>query len=138
MRSGLFYSFISLTSLGNAVISLRKDPPFQSIPANPKPDNEYNRGRTQLTREPVRSREIPSTVYGAQSIDLPFGRLYYGNMKFFSKGQLNTPDGITDVWRSGVNDFANQSACRISDNAFFISKIAIHPYFLKYADLSRM
>ena len=37
----------------------------------------------------------------------------------------------------GGTDSATQSACGIPDNAYYISKVAIHPYFLKYADLSR-
>lgn len=58
-------------------------------------------------------------------------------MKFFPAGQLNTPTGDTDQWMPGATDSASQSACGIPDNAFQISKVAIHPYFLKYADLSR-
>ncbi|KAK4690929.1 hypothetical protein P7C71_g5966, partial [Lecanoromycetidae sp. Uapishka_2] len=65
-------------------------------------------------------------------------------MKFFSAGQLNTPTGMKDEWintpanptQNGI-DSANQSACGIPDNAYSITKVAIHPYFLKYADLSR-
>ena len=52
---------------------------------------------------------------------------------FFKEGELNSPGAITDQWKPGQNDFANQSACGIPDNAFFNSKVAIHPYWLKYA-----
>ena len=58
-------------------------------------------------------------------------------MKFFSAGQLNTASGDTDEWLPQGTDSATQSACGIPDNAYSISKVAIHPYFLKYADLSR-
>lgn len=58
-------------------------------------------------------------------------------MKLFPAGQLNTPDNDTDLWQPQGQDSASQSACGIPDNAFSISKVAIHPYFLKYADLSR-
>lgn len=58
-------------------------------------------------------------------------------MKFFSAGQLNTPTGDTDEWLPQGTDSATQSACGIPDNAYSISKVAIHPYFLKYVDLSR-
>lgn len=59
-------------------------------------------------------------------------------MKFFPKGQLNSAADDTDLWlNQGGTDSATQSACGIPDNAFSISKVAIHPYFLKYADLSR-
>lgn len=61
----------------------------------------------------------------------------HGDMKFFSAGHLNTPTGDTDEWLPQGTDSANQSACGIPDNAYSISKVAIHPYFLKYADLSR-
>ena len=58
-------------------------------------------------------------------------------MKFFPAGQLNSPTDDTDDWLPQGTDSATQSACGIPDNAFSISKVAIHPYFLKYADLSR-
>ena len=63
--------------------------------------------------------------------------LQHGNLKLFPAGQLNTPDNDTDLWQPQGQDSASQSACGIPDNAFSISKVAIHPYFLKYADLSR-
>lgn len=138
VETKLLLGFFALAPLVSTAIISRYDPPLQVIPATVKPDNTFNAGTYHLVREPEISTEIPPAVYGARPIDLPFGRLYHGNMKYFSKGQLNTPDGITDVYTPGVNDFANQSACGIFDNAFHISKVAIHPYFLKYADLSRM
>ena len=58
-------------------------------------------------------------------------------MKFFPLGQLNSDTNDTDLWYPQGTDSAQQSACGIPDNAFTISKVAIHPYFLKYADLSR-
>ena len=63
--------------------------------------------------------------------------IQHGNMKFFPAGQLNSATGDTDLWLPQGTDSATQSACGIPDNAFSISKVAIHPYFLKYADLSR-
>lgn len=128
---------VSIVSIVSGAIIPRDDPSFQSIPTTSQPDNTFNNGKERLNREPDVVPDIPSAVYGARSIDIPFGRLYHGNLKYFKQGQLNTPDGITDRWQPGVNDFANQSACGIPDNAFHVSKVAIHPYFLKYADLSR-
>lgn len=58
-------------------------------------------------------------------------------MKFFPTGQLNAQTSDTDLWPPQGTDSATQNACGIPDNAFSISKVAIHPYFLKYADLSR-
>ena len=66
-------------------------------------------------------------------MDTPFALLNQGNLKLFTAGQLNTPEGTTDDWDPGVDDFASQSACGIPDNAFEPSKVAIHPYWLKYA-----
>ena len=90
-----------------------------------------------LAAEPPDNGETPPAIYGARSIDLPFYRLYHGNLNFFPAGQLNSPTGVGDKWVPDGIDSANQSACGIPDNAFSISKVAIHPYFLKYADLSR-
>ena len=52
---------------------------------------------------------------------------------YFKEGELNVPGAITDQWNPGQYDFANQSACGIPDSAFLNSKVAIHPYWLKYA-----
>ena len=110
----------------------------QSVPNTP-PTKFFHQGVKQLTGEPPQDTTTPvPDVYGARDIDLPFYRLYHGNMKFFPAGQLNTPDKDRDVWiEDGGVDNANQSACGFPDNAFSVSKVAIHPYFLKYADLSR-
>ena len=133
----LVVSVLSLISIAGGSIIRRADPAFQSIPVNGMTDNTCSNGKPILIGEPDQTTETPPDVYGARSVDLPFGRLYHGSMKFFAQGEYNSPDGITDQWAPGVNDFANQSACGIPDNAFYNSKVAIHPYFLKYADLSR-
>ena len=137
-------SVLSAVSVASGSVIRRQDPGLQSIPATGKPDNTFNNGAPQLSAEPPQTSDPVPDAYGARSIDLPFGRLYHGNLMFFPTGQLNTPDGITDQWvntpanptQNGV-DSANQSACGIPDNAYSASKVAIHPYFLKYADLSR-
>lgn len=122
---------ISLVSFASGAIIPRDDPPFQNIPATGKPDNTFDIGTFKLNSEPPVVPDIPPPVYGVRSIDLPFGRLYHGNMKYFKEGLLNPPSGLRDVFNPGVNDFANQSACGIPDNAFYQSKVAIHPYFHK-------
>ncbi|KAI4087738.1 MAG: hypothetical protein LQ339_008820 [Xanthoria mediterranea] len=86
---------------------------------------------------PKDSTVQPDAVYGSRSIDLPFGRLQHGTMKFFEAGELNTPSGRSDVWAPGKHDSAKQSACGIPDSAYQISKVAIHPYWLKFAPLER-
>ena len=138
------FSYFSLSlfaaSLASTSVIPRQAPNpglMQAIPAKALADNTFHNGAPQLTAEPPPSNDIPPAVYGARDIDLPFNRLYHGNMKFFAAGEMNTPTGTTDVWQPGQNDHANQSACGIPDNAFSGSKVAIHPYFLKYADLSR-
>ena len=116
---------------------VRRDPGWQQIPANSqKAPGQFNTDAPQETGEPLDTGNIPDDVYGARTIDLPFGRLYHGNMTFFSRGELNVPTSDKDLY-TPTFDNANESACGIPDNAFYGSKVAIHPYFLKFADLSR-
>jgi len=133
------FSFLAAASLASGAVIRRRDPPMQEFPAQAKADNTFSNGKSYVASGPTVDATPATDIYGVRNIDLPFGRLYHGDMKFFSAGQLNSPDGITDKWmgQPGVYDSANQSACGIPDNAFSISKVAIHPYFLKYADLSR-
>ncbi|CAF9921325.1 hypothetical protein IMSHALPRED_005148 [Imshaugia aleurites] len=122
------------------ILSVRQDsgnPGLQDIPTKAKPDNTFSNGAAMIAGYSTTTDEMPPEVYGNRTIDLPFGRLYHGNMKFFPAGQLNSPTSDTDLWEPQGTDSATQSACGIPDNAFSISKVAIHPYFLKYADLSR-
>ncbi|KAI4269031.1 MAG: hypothetical protein LQ337_007511 [Flavoplaca oasis] len=69
---------------------------------------------------------------------IPFSRANRGRLVFYGKGEGNTPDGVTDQWvdQGGVDD-PKQSACGIPHNAYSISHVAIHPYWLKYAPLDR-
>ncbi|KAL8913932.1 MAG: hypothetical protein Q9171_001317 [Xanthocarpia ochracea] len=127
---------LGIASLAAGRVVKREDPPFQHVPATAQPDNTFHVGKEQKGMPPV-TVEVPDAMYGARSIDLPFGRLQHGKMKFFDAGQLNTPTGDTDVWAPGVHDSAKQSACGIPDSAFQISKVAIHPYWLKFAPLER-
>ena len=90
-------------------------------------------GQPKLNTEPAISSATVAPEFAAHPIDIPFGRLHQGALKYFPAGYLHTPNGITDDWQPNVNDFANQSACGIPDNAFYISKVAIHPYYLKYS-----
>ncbi|KAL8659666.1 MAG: hypothetical protein Q9202_007019 [Teloschistes flavicans] len=129
---------LSAVSLAAALIVPRQNGVFQTVPTTSKPDNTFSNGADLLTREPPEDTTTPiPQEYAVRPLDIPFGRLLHGNMKFFAAGELNTPTGRTDVWQPNKNDFANQSACGIPDNAFSISKVAIHPYWLKYAPLDR-
>ncbi|KAL8662238.1 MAG: hypothetical protein Q9168_008293, partial [Polycauliona sp. 1 TL-2023] len=69
---------------------------------------------------------------------IPFSRGNRGSLLFYGKGEGNTPDGVTDQWidQGGVDD-PKQSACGIPHNAYSVSHVAIHPYWLKYAPLDR-
>ena len=136
MLSRSFILLLSTVCVDASVIRQRQDPGFQTIPSSANPPGQFSNGAPELVAEPPVTSNAPPDVYGARQRDLPFNRLYYGNMNFFSQGELNTPTGDTDQW-GAWNDNANQSACGIPDNAFVSSKVAIHPYFLKYADLSR-
>ncbi|MCJ1404636.1 Mucin-21 [Xylographa trunciseda] len=109
---------------------------MQTIPPAANAPRTFSNNASQLNAEPPDTGNIPSPTYGTRSVDLPFFRLFHGNLNFFSAGELNTPTGNVDVWES-ENDNANQSACGIPDNAYSASKVAIHPYFLRYASLSR-
>ena len=138
MRSSLAALLSAVTLLNCVAINPRfPDGGAQTIPSIPP--TKFNNGAPALNGEPPQDTTAPvPEIYGAREIDLPFYRLYHGSMKFFSAGQLNTPDQDTDggIHAGGI-DNANQTACGIPDNAFSDSKVAIHPYFLKYADLSR-
>ena len=117
-----------------AVIMPRADPPFQQVPLNATtPNNKFNNGTFHFKAQPAITTNKVSDVYGPRSIDIPFALLNFGTLKFFPPGQLNTPRALTGTFAPGVNDFANQSACGIPDNAYHPSKVAIHPYWLKYA-----
>lgn len=128
---------ISVASLTSGSVMRRQSPGFQAVPTTGKADNTFNNGAPMLAAEPNDTDIVPPAIYGARDIDLPFGRLFHGNAMFFPAGQLNTPTENSDKWYPEGADSANQSACGIPDNAYSISKVAIHPYFLKYADLSR-
>ncbi len=116
----------------------RSDPGLQTVPPTAKAPNTFNSGTKTNKGMPPLSDTIPPAMYGPRSAaDLPFGRLFHGNMNFFQEGELNTPNALTNMGPPGHNDNANQSACGIPDNAWNPGKVAIHPYFLKYAGLDR-
>jgi hypothetical protein len=87
-----------------------------------------------LDAEPPDTDNDAPDIYGPRSIDIPYGRLFNGKMNFFK--ETNDPSSDTTTWGSEY-DNANQSACGIPANAFYISEVAINPYFLKYAGLDR-
>lgn len=136
------------------------DPGLIPVPDTGKADNTFSNGAAEnVTSWPYSSDPIPA-VYQPRDIDLPFGRWFHGKMTMFTEGQLNQPDRSTDEWTPNQFDSANQryvsswvilicfwilhrttltifSACGIPDNAYLQNKVAIHPYFLKFAGLDR-
>ena len=118
------FTYLALASAGLALakVSTRQEHPngpWQNVPASqPKPDNTYHNGQPRLITEPPVVSDVVEPMFAAHPIDIPFGRLHNGSLKYFPKGQLNTVDKITDQWAPGTNDFANQSACGIPDSAF--------------------
>lgn len=119
---------------GNSTVS---DPGVQIVPDTAKAPNTFSNGQAQVTSEYPYSTEPIPNLYQPRNIDIPFGRMFHGNITMFPQGQLNDPKSNTDQWTPNVYDFANQSACGMPDNAYWQGKAAIHPYYLKYAGLDR-
>ena len=137
-----FFSFALVAAAiasGHVIRPRAGDPPFQQVPTSAQPDNTFSNGQQLGLAPPMESGVPIPDVYGTRSFDLPFNRLYHGKMKFFKRGQLNSPDKWTDlpIGQPGVIDSAKQSACGIPDNAFSGSKVAIHSYFLRIMPLER-
>ncbi|KAG8529663.1 uncharacterized protein KY384_005144 [Bacidia gigantensis] len=139
MKSLIHSSLLVLPLSLAGVIQERQDV-LQQIPATGKAPNTFNAPNVDWERgQPPQTNAPLPEQYRAKDIDLPFGRLIKGNVKYFQPGEMNTPTGVTDeAGAMGVADFANQSACGIPDNVYRDSKVAIHPYWLKYAGLDRM
>ena len=121
-----------------AAPSIIPNAPWQYVPTvQTTPDNEFNTGTTRGSSLPPLTSDPVPQEYGLRDIDIPFARVYKGTAKYFTENETNTAGSPIDVWNPGKDDYASQSACGIPNNAWFISHAAIHPYFLKYADLSR-
>ena len=120
------YQSLWLVSIAQAAIIRRQDPGLQQVPSEARAPDTFKVGTTVENGMPPLSGDTPPNIYGARSIDLPFGRLFHGHMNFWPDEQVSTK-----------YDNANQSACGIPDAAYANSKVAIHPYFLKYAGLER-
>ena len=112
---------------------------LETIPATAKAPNTFHKIGVDWERGQPPQTNIPlPEQFRAKDIDLPFGRILKGAAKYFQAGEMNTPTGIIDEdGHMGQADYANQSACGIPDNVYRDSKVAIHPYWLKYAGLDR-
>ena len=130
MWSSIFSSVCAL-SLAKAAIIPRQEQNIQQYPEKAKAANTFNVGTEVYPGMPDEANGAPvPPIYGPRTIDLPFGRVFHGNMKLWRDDEVS--ESINKH-----NDEAKQSACGIPDAAFGNSKVAIHPYFLKYAGLDR-
>ena len=136
------HSFILSIALATSQVSCSIIPRagsggFQEIPTTAKADNTFSNGKDEIIGGfPFDDGPIPE-LYQPRDIDIPFGRQFHGNMSMFRKGEVNDPNFNTAQWTPNVYDSASQSACGIPDNSYLQMKVAIHPYFLKYAGLDR-
>lgn len=139
----MMFSFFADTTLYTAFLSLFIQlVSAASIPnIAPRCASDFNNGkplRVGLPANPSGSLYCHGP-YGIQAkAGIPFSRANRGKLLFYGKGEGNTPDGVTDQWidQGGIDD-PKQSACGIPHNAYSISHVAIHPYWLKYAPLDR-
>ena len=136
MKNAIYSTFLALPLAFSSTIHQR-DPGWQQIPDSAKAPNTFNYGDKLEPGQPPQTDTLLPDIYRAREIDLPFGRLLHGKVMYFKAGEMNTADGISDDGKVGEADYAKQSACGIPDNAYKNSKVAIHPYWLKYASLDR-
>ena len=136
----LFYASFFMLPLSIAGTLRERQTDLQQIPATAKAPNTFNKPDTEMELGQPDQTNIPlPDQYRAKDFDLPIGRVLKGNVMYFQPGEMNTPNGTTDEdGKVGEADSADQSACGIPDNVYRDSKIAIHPYWLKYAGLDRM
>ena len=138
MKPSFYFSALAFPLSFAGVV--RRQSALQTIPASAKAPNTFsdNSVAMELGQPDQTTTPLPEQ-YRAKDIDLPFGRVLKGAVKYFQPGEMNTPNGITDEdGPVGQADNSNQSACGIPDNVYRDSKVAIHPYWLKYAGLDRM
>ena len=138
MKSTIFASLIAIP-LSVAGTIKERQAVLQQIPATAKAPNTFSKSDVDLeTGQPDQTNIPLPDQYRERDFDLPIGRVLKGNVMYFQPGEMNTPNGTTDEdGNVGEADNANQSACGIPDNVYRDSKIAIHPYWLKYAGLDR-
>ncbi|KAL8745257.1 MAG: hypothetical protein Q9190_002587 [Brigantiaea leucoxantha] len=134
-------SLCSLAPLGHALLVPRQSTnrSFQFVPrTETTPPNHYAIGgfpgpadsRYYLNESHVE----PPQEYQSRPFDIPFALLNNGTLNFFKNGQFSVVSySDTDPYDVNKTDYANNSACGIPDNAYWPSKVAIHPYWLKYA-----
>ena len=137
-------ALLAATSIGanvpRAAPRTTEDGPFQYIPANATVDDNdfYIKPSKTVTSayytdsQKINPADIPKE-YQPRAIDIPFTMLLLGRLNLFKSGFNSFNRAFSTVWAPGQNDRASNSACGIPDNAYNGTKVAIHPYWLKYA-----
>ncbi|KAI4163198.1 MAG: hypothetical protein LQ342_003131 [Letrouitia transgressa] len=129
----------SVTAFASLITRQDAAHPWQKVPESATtPDNKYAKLDNSF---PASSRYFldesgiePPNEYQSRPFDMPFSLLNFGTLNFFKNGQFpEEARSDTDPYDPNVTDFANNSACGIPDNAYWIAKVAIHPYWLKFA-----
>lgn len=73
---------------------------MQPIPSSPPADNTFSDGGKMImnftTLEGAPNDD--NGIYGNRDIDIPFGRLYGGNLMFFPETEQNNNITNTDLW----------------------------------------
>ena len=147
-----FFCFSSASSIPNLLHRQSDSGPAAPVHANAgpaygppsTPTKPFNNGAPFRIggplETPVRSTDHPEIVltqdpaYEARDFDLPFLRNFKGAARFYR--HTNDPAASSSTWGT-EHDNENQTACGIPTNAYWLSGVAIHPYFLKYAGLDR-
>lgn len=89
---------------------------------------------------PVRTTTQPEIAltqdpaYEARDFDLPLLRNFKGAAEF--DRIRDEPADTSSAWEAQY-DSEDQTACGIPTNAYWLSGLAIHPFWLKYAGLDR-
>ena len=84
-----------------------RDPGLQDVPDEAQLPNTFNNGESQNNLGlPWGTGSIPD-LYQTREIDIPFGRMFHGNISFFGYGQYGGDDN-TATWLPNITDFANQ------------------------------
>jgi len=63
-----------------------------------------------------------------EHVDIPSALLNYGDLNLFGANELNKPGATTVRFQPNKDDYADQTACGIPDNAFAPSNVYVKLY----------
>lgn len=92
----------------NPGIKTLSDSGLQDVPDEPKAPNTFNNGKPEDTCGMQWGTGPIPDLYQPRDIDIPFGRMYHGNISFFNYGEFNDPNDNTASWRPNLLDSADQ------------------------------